>query len=213
MPEQPRGFLDLGARNPADRFDGLRRVAPAEPGVQLEGRVADDLALRRGDTVFAVQREAGAVAVVLAGGGVIRHQPRRRAVPGEDAARIAVRFEVAFGQQAAGVGAHQVRPVAPLADEVAVVPAALDHQMGEAERQRAVGAGPHPQPEIGLAGEADMARVDDDQPHAALQRRDRGGRVGDAGEAGVVAPQDQHAAVARYPAWRRLPPVPTLPTP
>ena len=44
--------------------------------------------------------------------------------------------------------------------------------MGEAERQRAVGAGPHPEPEIGLAGEADMARVDDDQPHAALQRRD-----------------------------------------
>src|SRR5438874_1654472 len=65
VPDQPRGFLDLGARNPADRFDGLRRVAPAEPSVQLEGRVADDVALRCGNTVFAVQREVGAGAVVL----------------------------------------------------------------------------------------------------------------------------------------------------
>ena len=110
-------------------------------------------------------------------------------------ARVAARRQVALGQQATGVGAHQQRPVAPGADEVAVVPAALDHQVGEAERERAVGAGPHPQPDIGLAGEADMARVDDDQPHAALQRRDRRGRVGEAGEARVVAPQDQAAAV------------------
>ena len=40
-----------------------------------------------------------------------------------------------------------------------------------------------------------MARVDDDQPHAALQRLDDGGRMGEAGEAGVVAPQDQNAAI------------------
>src|SRR5437879_1108336 len=101
VPNQPRGFLDSGAWNPAGRFDGLRRVAPAEPGVQLEGRVADNVALLRANTVCAVQCEAGAVASVLADAGVIRHQPRRGAVPGEGAARIAVWVEVAFSQQAA----------------------------------------------------------------------------------------------------------------
>ena len=87
MPDQPRGFLDLGARNPADRLDRLRRVAPAEPAIELERRVADDLALRSGDPVLAIQREAAGVAVVTAGRRVIRHEPRGRAVPGEDAAR------------------------------------------------------------------------------------------------------------------------------
>jgi hypothetical protein len=106
VPHQPRGFLDPGTRNPADRFDGLRRIAAAQPCVQLEGRVADDVALRSGDTVFTGQREAGAVTVVLAGGGVIRHQSCRCAVPGEDPVRIAVRFEIAGGQQPARVGAH-----------------------------------------------------------------------------------------------------------
>ena len=117
--------------------------------------MADDLALRRGDPVFALQREVGAVAVV----------PARRwchtapAVPPRSSQANKRRaspsgVEVALGQQPAGVGAHQVRPVAPLADEVAIVPAALDHQIGEAERERAVGAGPHPQPDIGLAGQA-----------------------------------------------------------
>ena len=71
----------------------------------------------------------------------------------------------------------------------------LDHQVGEAERERAVGAGPHPQPDIGLAGEAGVARIDHDQPHAALLRCDRRGRVRQAREARVVAPQDQTPGV------------------
>ena len=40
-----------------------------------------------------------------------------------------------------------------------------------------------------------MARVDHDQPHAALQRLDGGGRMREARVAGVVAPQDEAAAV------------------
>jgi hypothetical protein len=39
-----------------------------------------------------------------------------------------------------------------------------------------------------------MTRVDYDEPHTALQCGDDGGCVGYAGEAGVVAPKDQHAA-------------------
>jgi hypothetical protein len=157
--------------------------------------VADHLALWCGDRVFPFQREPRVVACVFAGGGVIRHQPCRRAIPGEGAARTAARHEVVLGQRPAGVGAHQKRPIAPLADEIAVVPAALDHHMGEAECQRAVGAGPHPEPQIGLVGEARMARVDHDEPHAALQRFDDRSGVRETGIAGVVAPQNEAAAV------------------
>ena len=77
-----------------------------------------------------------------------------------------------------------------------VVPAALDHQVGEAERERAVGAGAHAQPDIGLVGEPGVARIDHDQPHAALQRVDRRRSHASGGKAGVVAPQDQAAGLA-----------------
>ena len=150
--------------------------------------MADHFALRRTDTVFAFEREAGAIAVVAAGGGVVRDKPRRRAVPSEEAARIAGRREILPGQQAAGIGAHQQWSIAPVADEVAVEPAALDHHIGDAERQRAIGARPHPQPQIRLVGETGVAWVDDDQPHAALQRLGDGGRMAQAREAGVVTP-------------------------
>ena len=105
----------------------------------------------------------------------------------------AARCHVALGKQSAGVAAHQQRPVAPIADEIAVVPAALDHQVGEAERQRAVGAGPHPKPDVGLVGETDLARVDHDQFHAAPCRLDGGGGMGQARHAGIVAPEDEAA--------------------
>ncbi len=66
--------------------------------------MAEDVAPRRDDAVFALQRRIGGVASYRPGGGVIRHGPFRHAVPGENAARIATRVEVALGQQAAGVG-------------------------------------------------------------------------------------------------------------
>src|SRR5262245_39707764 len=118
VPDQARGFLDLDAWKPANRLDSLRRVAPTEPGIKLESRVAHDLSLARGDAVFAVQREAGAVAVVTARACVIWHQPCRGRVPGEDAARIAGRLEITLGQKEARVGADQVRAVAPISNEV-----------------------------------------------------------------------------------------------
>jgi hypothetical protein len=78
--------------------------------------------LGRGDAVLALQGKAAGVAVVAAGGRIIQHEARRRAVPGEEARRIAARIEVALGQQPARIGAHEVRPVAPVADEITVVP-------------------------------------------------------------------------------------------
>jgi hypothetical protein len=136
----------------------------------------------------------------------------RGTVPCEDAPPIAVRLGVAFGQEPARVGTHEMRPVAPLADEVSVVPAALDHHVGETERQRTVAAWTDPEPLIGLAGEADMARVDDDQTHAALECRDDGSRVGEAREAGVVAHRISTPLCAMS-GMAPPPPTPTLPTP
>ena len=71
----------------------------------------------------------------------------------------------------------------------------LDHDIRDAERERAVGTGPHAQPQIGLAREPDMARIDHNQPHAALQCLDRRGRVREAGVARVITPQNQAAGV------------------
>ena len=82
-----------------------------------------------------------------------------------------------------------------VAHELAVVPAVADHDMRKTERERPVGAGANAQPEIGLAREPDMARVDDDELHSALERRDGRGRVREARIGGVVAPEDQAAAV------------------
>ena len=98
-------------------------------------------------------------------------------------------------QQPPGIVAHQQGPVAPRPDERPVVPAVLDHQVGEAERQRAVGARADAQPDIRLGAEPDLARIDHDQLHAALQRIDGRGGVRQAREGGVVAPQDQASAV------------------
>src|SRR6185437_5936927 len=72
---------------------------------------------------------------------------------GEEATRVAACRKIGLDQQPPGVGAHEQRTVAPGADEVAVVPAALDHHIGEAERQGAVAARPRAQPQIGLGGE------------------------------------------------------------
>jgi hypothetical protein len=195
MPDQPSGFLDLATGNPADRLDRLWRVTPAHLGIELEHRMTDHLATARRDPIFPVQRQPGAVSVVATGAAVIRDQSPGRRIPGEKTTYVARNLQIGLGQQPAGIGAHQQRPITPIADKIAVEPAPFDHHIGDAKRQRAVAAGSHPEPEIGFVGEADMARIDDDQPHPALERGGNGGRVGKAAEAGIVAPQDQAAAV------------------
>src|ERR1700739_3438014 len=127
VPDQPGGFLHLGARDAADRLDSVGRVAPAEPRIELEDRVAEHLAFDGGDGVFPFEREARILAIITTGASVIRYWPGPRAGPVRGAPGFRAPPDAPFGQQPAGVGAHQERPVAPLADEFAVVPAALDH--------------------------------------------------------------------------------------
>jgi hypothetical protein len=55
VPDQPRRLFDLRAWKPADRLDGLGRVLPAQAGIELESRMADDLAAACADAVFAVK--------------------------------------------------------------------------------------------------------------------------------------------------------------
>ena len=118
--------------------------------------------------------------------------------------------EISGAQQPAGIGANEKRRIGPRAHEIAVVPAAADHHMRKAERERPVGARANAQPKIGLAAEPDIARIDDDELHPALERRDRRGRVRQARVGGVVTPKDQAAAISdvrHRPAaagrWRR----------
>jgi hypothetical protein len=163
MPDQARGFFDLGAWDPADRFDHFGRVAPAKPRIELESGTANHLSLQRGDAILPFQREARAVSTVAAGRGVVRDRLGGRSIPREKAVRIAMRRKIALAQQSAGIGAHEERHVAPITDEVAVEPSPLDHQIGDAESERTIGAGPHPQPQSGLAHEAYMTQIDNNQ--------------------------------------------------
>ena len=195
MPDQPGGLFQLRPRDPADRLDRLGRIPAAHLGIELKGGATDDFAVRTGHPALALQRDARCVAIVAAGNRIVRHEPRGCRIPGEIAAPVAVRRQIALGQQAPRVGAHQQGTVAPEADEVAVIPPFLNHQVCEAKSERPVRAWTHPHPHIGLAGEPNVARVDHDQPHAALETCDGGGRVGQTRGAGVIAPQDETTGV------------------
>jgi hypothetical protein len=89
-----------------------------------------------------------------------------------------------------------MRRIAPRPHEVTVVPAAADHHMCDPERERAVGARAKAQPKIGLFGKPDVARIDDDELHPTLERRDCRRRVRQARIGRVVAPKDQATAVS-----------------
>ena len=194
VPDQPGGRFELVARNPARRLDGLRRIVAAERGVELERGTTGHLAVRRRDPVFAFQRQARDVRLVAAGSRVVGDQTRLCLVPGEVAAR-ALEAHVARAQQSTVIVAHQQGPVAPGLDERPVVPAVLDHQVGETQCQCAVAARADAQPDIRLGAHSDPARIDHDQLQSTLQRIGDGGCVRQAGEGGVVAPQDQASAV------------------
>ena len=107
--------------------------------------------------------------------------PRRRRAPRRAASAVIL--------------AHQERAVGPVADEIGVEPALLDHHAGDRQRQRAIGAWPHPQPAIGLDRESDMARIDNDQLGAARARLGDPGRGGEQRGARIVAPQQDAAGL------------------
>src|SRR5260370_7832071 len=99
-----------------------------------------------------------------------------------------------------------MRAIAPVADEFAVVPGVLDHQIGEAECQRAVRARAHAQPDIRLAREAGTAGIDGKHLQPPLPRPDPPPGVGRPGGGGGVAPPETPAPPGP------VPPPPARPT-
>ena len=56
-------------------------------------------------------------------------------------------------------------------EEVVIDTILGEQQVGQSESQRGVAAGARIQPAIGTGGQADAARIDDDEPRAAPLRR------------------------------------------
>src|SRR5262245_11562807 len=161
------------ARDPSEALDDLGRIAPAILDTQVEGWPAGHSATRGLDLVFAKESGLGAVALVAALRGIVEERTLCGGIPRHVPLRAAVRREAALGQQPAGVRADEERAVRPVANERTIIPATLDHDVRDAERERPVAAGPHAEPDIGLAREADAARIDHDEPSAPLERRHR----------------------------------------
>ena len=94
-----------------------------------------------------------------AGRSVARHQHIAAAADGD----------IGFAQEAAVVGTHEQRGVGPPRGEGAVDAAAGDQQVGEAQRHRLIGAGPHLQPLRRSPCQHRRSRIDHHHPRAAPQ--------------------------------------------
>jgi hypothetical protein len=192
LPQQPCGGDDLLGGDAGDLGDALGRVLAAQRGVALERGPAVDRALE-GDAPHGPEHQRVLDAIGEASGHrVVGRRPSARLIPRHVMGGLA-RVEVGGGEEPAGVVAHQERAVGPVADELPVVPALADHDAGQAERQRAVGARPHTQPLIRPAGRAGAPRVHDDERRTARLRLGNCGGLGQVGVRGVVAPQQQAA--------------------
>ena len=100
-----------------------------------------------------------------------------------------------MGQQTPVVGAHEQRAIRPVANEVSLVPAALDHDVRDAEGKGSVRSRPHLQPNVGFLGRTGATRVNHNQARAALHRLNSGSCVEQPGQVGIVAPKEDAAGV------------------
>ena len=187
-PDELSRRLELAGLDPADLRHALGRILSAKLGIVRKHRAAKLHSLLRRDHGLALKGEMLEGRAVAARRGIIGDGLAGQSVPGDEMTGVPPFDEISGAQQPAGIGANEMRRVGPRPHELAIVPAAADHHMREAKRERPVGARANAQPEVGLAGEADMARIDDYELHPALERRHRRGRVGQAGVGGVVTP-------------------------
>ena len=188
LAQQLRGCAKLLRRHPGNFFYALRREGAAALAVEVEGRAAGDgRAVRARDLVAAVER--GRAAVVAGLGGVVEHRRAGVRIPGDAVRRITVRAQAIGAERRAVVLAQEQRAVGPGPHEGRVVVPGLQQQVGETECQRAVGAGPDAEPDVGLDREARAARVDDDELRPPRLRLGDAARIGEPGGARVVAPE------------------------
>ena len=195
MPDEPRRRLHLVRRDPADLRHALGRIPGAKLSIVREHRAAGQHSLLRRNDGVAFEGKMLDGRAIAARRWIVGDRLACQSVPGDEMTGIASFGEIGRAQEPAGIGANEMRRIGPRPHELAVVPAAADHHMRKAERKRPVGARANAQPEIGLAAEPDVARIDDNELHPALERFDRRGRVRQARVGGVVTPKDQAAAV------------------
>lgn len=148
------GLLDVGGGDPGDRLGDGRLHSPAPVGDEVEGGPARHRAAHGRDLVRAEQREPRLVHRVAAEGGVVRDRFGADFVPHDVVGRIAPGRQVASAHETTRIGTHEQWPVGPAPDEVAVEPAALDHDVRERERQRRIGSRAHAQPVVGFVRQA-----------------------------------------------------------
>ena len=193
--QQPGGRDDLLFRHARDPRHDRGRVRRRDRRQPLEHGPAGDLAtVGEPGAARAAEGERRGRRVRPAR-GIVEHQ----VVAAVDGGHVAERHDrhasqVAAGEQLAGVVAHQQRRVRPLAHERLVEAVVLDQEVDQAERERAVGAGAHLEPQVRLVREPRAPRVDHQQLRAA---RLRGGDVDAEREkvpGGAGAPEDDAPA-------------------
>src|SRR6266568_6605602 len=195
FPEHPGRAFYLVALDATDRLYSLWDITPAEVGHEVEGGSTHDPALHRLKRERTGKGRLWMVSFIAASGRIIGDRTVHRLAPGHIPVGAALSIKIALGQQTAAVRAHQQWAVRPVTDEVAIIPAALDHDMGNAERQRAVGTRSHSQPEIRLVRGPSAAGVDNNQTRSSFERRRGGNSVGEPGNIRVVAPKQDAAGM------------------
>ena len=195
MPNELGRSFHLIGRNPCDVRYALGRIAGAKLGVMCKHGAAGEQAVVRCDENLAFEGETLDGRAIAARRGVVGDGLPRRSVPGDEMTSVPSFGEIGGAQEPAVIGADEMRRVCPGPHELVVVPASAYHEMRDAERERPVGARTNAEPKVGLARKPDMARINDDELHPALERRGRGRRMGEPRVGGVVTPQDQAPAV------------------
>jgi hypothetical protein len=137
VPDHVRDLPDrigVDARNCRGMFGW---VGAAQRGEVLERGTTGDRAVARRDRAGAAQGEPDRRLGVGARRGVVADLGATPFVPGHEAVAV---FAT---QQRPIVVAHQERTIGPVAHEVAVEPAVLDHHRGNGQRDRSVRPRPH----------------------------------------------------------------------
>ena len=134
------------------------------------------------------------------------HRQAARGVPRDVLAGLTGGIDVRLAEEAAVVFADEERAVGPVADEVAVEPTALDHDVSDRERQRRVGPGPDPEPLVGAVREPDPSGIDNNELRPAVERGDGSSGVDDPCQRRIVAPEQDASGplkVRHERAWHR----------
>src|SRR5262249_2916096 len=175
----------------------LRGIPPTEFGREIEHGSTDDPALQCLNRELAEEGQLIGVSRIFAAGWVVVYWTILALVPGHVAPSATGCGEVVFSQQTPVVRTYEQRTVGPVADEGAIIPATLDHDMGDAQRKRAVSTRSHAQPEIRLVRRPGAAGINHNQTRASFERRCGGDRVGEPGKGRVVAPKQGAAGMLK----------------